>query len=83
MADKQLTSNVFLPADEGAGGTWYGPDHPDNEVTTEVAAKITNPAAWAAPAPDPFDFSTDRTSQDVLEGLGKGRQDDKPRAKSR
>lgn len=73
----ELTSNVFVPFDpeQGAGGIWYGPSYPDNEVTDAVAAKITNPAAWAAPAADPFDFGADRTPQAVLDGLGMGRQD--------
>jgi hypothetical protein len=38
-----LTSNVNVD------GTWYGPDWPQNPLTEEVAAKITNPAAFADP----------------------------------
>lgn len=38
---KQLTSNVVV------GGKWYGPDYPQNEVTSEVAEAITNEAAFA------------------------------------
>lgn len=51
MAQKQLTTNVFVPDvdDDGTArgsGTYYGPDYPENEVTAEVLSKITNPAAF-------------------------------------
>lgn len=49
MAEKTLTSNVHVD------GKWYGPDHPRNQVTADVLAKVTNPAAFEAPtvgAPD-------------------------------
>jgi hypothetical protein len=46
MADRKLRSNVYVEGDEFGRGQWYGPDYPDNEVTKEVADKITNPAAW-------------------------------------
>lgn len=46
---RTLTSNVFV-ADEddptGRRGTWYGPAHGNAEVDDDVAARITNPAAW-------------------------------------
>lgn len=38
---KILTSNVHV------GGTWYGPSYPDAEVTDDVLARVTNPAAFA------------------------------------
>lgn len=37
---RKLVANVEVD------GTWYGPAHPDNEVTDDVADKITNPSAW-------------------------------------
>jgi hypothetical protein len=41
---KKLTSNVYVG--DLAGGTWYGPDYPENEATADVLAQITNPAAY-------------------------------------
>lgn len=38
---KILTSNVHV------GGTWYGPSYPGTEVTDDVLARVTNPAAFA------------------------------------
>ena len=48
---QKLTTNVFVADvdDEGTvrgGGTFYGPDYPENKVTAAVLAKITNPAAF-------------------------------------
>ena len=40
---KQLKTNVIV------GGTWYGPDYPQNKVTAEVLEQITNPAAFEGP----------------------------------
>lgn len=55
MAEKKkLTTNVFVAdVDENGtargSGTFYGPDYPENKVTAEVLAKITNPAAFEEP----------------------------------
>jgi len=46
MADRKLAKNVFVESDEVGRGDWYGPSYPQNKVTAEVAAKITNPGAW-------------------------------------
>lgn len=80
MADKQLAQNVVL-TDENGVATWYGPDHPGNEVTADVAKQITNPAAWESPEPYGFDLS-DRSTDEELQGLGAGRPDE-PKSRSR
>jgi hypothetical protein len=38
-----LTSNVLV------GGTWYGPAYPDNTLTADVRAQITNEGAFERP----------------------------------
>lgn len=44
---KTLQSNVL-----GNDGTWYGPDYGNaDEVPSEVAEEITNPAAWEVETP--------------------------------
>lgn len=54
--EQELVENVFLAPDEdGAGAGWYGPDYPDNEVTPDIAERITHPAAWGEETPGAFD----------------------------
>lgn len=48
MADKTLTSNVFIEDDPLTGaGTWYGPSY--GNADKAPADKITNPAAYGEP----------------------------------
>ncbi len=35
-----------LAANVNVDGTWYGPAHPDNKVTSDVREAITNPNVW-------------------------------------
>jgi hypothetical protein len=41
---KQLVGNVYVD------GAWYGPSYPNAQVTEDVLAQITNPAAFDAEA---------------------------------
>lgn len=43
MASKKLNANVNVD------GVMYGPDYPENKVTSEVADAIENPNVWGDP----------------------------------
>jgi hypothetical protein len=65
--------NTFVSVD----GTWYGPD---SDVPDEVAAKITNPKAWAeapsAPEEDADDHGDPAGGTDVARPRGNASRDD-------
>lgn len=58
---KQLQQNVLV------GDTYYGPDYPGNEVTSEVRDQITNPAAWGEDVPDPLDAENGGLVEETVE----------------
>lgn len=60
-----------LIANVNVGGTWYGPAHAENEVTSEVREQITNPEAFdGSVALEPIGELPDGTSAEVLAWVG-------------
>jgi hypothetical protein len=51
---RRLIVNVFVDdLPQSHSGTWWGPDYGNaDQVPTDVAARITNPAAWATRPPE-------------------------------